>query len=76
MQKQDKIKIHRKNNFLRRIEAKSADISSPRWNLSQVKITDKNGNLIAENIDNLLHQSVYDLEKIKTLYSNLDTISF
>tara|TARA_B100001123_G_C15284596_1_gene1015180 strand:- start:19 stop:1110 length:1092 start_codon:yes stop_codon:yes gene_type:complete len=66
----------RKNNFLRRIEAKSADISSPRWNLSQVKITDKNGNLIAENIDNLLHQSVYDLEKIKTLYSNLDTISF
>ena len=65
-----------KNNFLRRIEAKLADISSSLWNLNDVKISDKDGNLIMQNIDNFFHQSVYDLKKIKTLYSNLDTISF
>ena len=64
------------NNFLRRIEASSADISSLNWNLKDAKVIDKDGKTISKNIDNLSYQSMYDIKKIKSLYSNLDTISF
>jgi len=64
------------NNFVRRIEAKSANISSITWSLKNVKIINENGNILSENEKNLSYNSLYDLEKIKTLYSNLDTISF
>ena len=64
------------NNFLRRIEASSADISSLNWNLRDAKVIDKDGKTISKNIDNLSYQSMYDIKKIKSLYSNLDTISF
>ena len=64
------------HNFVKRIEAKSADISSLNWQLKDVKIINKDGVSIAENINNLTYQSKYDIKKIKSLYSNLDTISF
>ena len=64
------------NNFLRRIEASSADISSLNWNLKDAKVIDKDGKTISKNIDNLSYRSMYDIKKIKSLYSNLDTISF
>ena len=64
------------NNFLKRIEAKSADISSLNWKLNDAKVIDKDGKIISKNIDNLSYQSMYDIKKIKSLYSNLDTISF
>jgi len=64
------------NNFIRRIDAKSADISSLNWNIIDAKIINKDGEIISENIDNLSYQSRYDIKKIKSLYSNLDTISF
>ena len=64
------------NNFLKRIEAKSADISSLNWKLNDAKVIDKDGKIVSENIDNLSYQSMYDIKKIKSLYSNLDTISF
>ena len=64
------------NNFLKRIEAKSADISSLNWKLKDAKIIDKDGKTVSKNIDNLSYQSMYDIKKIKSLYSNLDTISF
>ena len=64
------------NNFLKRIEAKSADISSLNWNIKDAKVIDKNGNAISENISNLSYRSMYDIKKIKSLYSNLDTVSF
>ncbi len=63
-------------NFLRRIEATSANINSNKWNLKNVKIIDKKGKIVSDNIKNFSYTSVYDLKKIKTLYSNLDTISF
>ena len=34
------------------------------------------GKIISENVNNLPYQSQYDIKKIKSLYSNLDTISF
>tara|TARA_Y100000590_G_scaffold393229_1_gene471309 strand:+ start:2454 stop:3548 length:1095 start_codon:yes stop_codon:yes gene_type:complete len=64
------------NNFLKRIEAKSADISTLNWIIKDAKVIDKNGKTIAENINNISYRSMYDIKKIKSLYSNLDTISF
>ena len=64
------------NNFTKRIEASSADISSSKWNLRNVKIIDDSGKILSENIDTIKYVSIYDFEKIKSLYSNLETISF
>jgi lipopolysaccharide export system permease protein len=63
------------SNFIKRIEAKIADISTLNWELSNIEIIDKEGNL--SKLDgNLFYLSMYDVDKIKSLYSNLDTISF
>ena len=64
------------NDFVKRIDAKSADISLLKWKLKDAKITDKDGKIVSENIDNFSYLSKYDIKKIKSLYSNLDTISF
>ena len=64
------------NDFVKRIEAKSADISSLNWKLKDAKIIDKDGKIISENINSLPYTSRYDINKIRSLYSNLDTISF
>tara|TARA_B100001123_G_scaffold229799_1_gene258459 strand:+ start:884 stop:1978 length:1095 start_codon:yes stop_codon:yes gene_type:complete len=64
------------NNFIKRIDADSADISSSTWVLKNVEVSDKDGQKIAENISSLSYKSLYDIKKIKSLYSNLDTISF
>ena len=64
------------NNFVRRIDADYANISSQNWRLENVKILDKNGNLLSENLNEITYKSLYDLEKIKSLYSNLDTVPF
>jgi len=63
-------------NFLQRIEADSANIVSEKWILKNVNILDQNGSFISKNLDGIIYESTYNLEKIKTLYSNLDTISF
>ena len=64
------------NNFIRRIEAESANISSLKWSLKNVKIINLDGLVTSENIENASYISMYDIKKIKSLYSNLDTISF
>ena len=64
------------NNFLQRIEAKSADISKLSWKIKDAKIIDKNGKTILKKTKNLSYVSMYDIKKIKSLYANLDTISF
>ena len=68
--------FNKENDFERRIEAKSANISSLKWILSDVKIMDKEGKIISKDLENFFYNSTYDLEKIKTLYTNLETISF
>ena len=68
--------FNKDNNFLKRIEAKSADISSVRWNLKDATVIDKDGKTLLKNIDKLSYESNYDIKKIKSLYSNLDTVSF
>ena len=64
------------NEFVRRIEAESANISSLKWSLKNVKIIDVDGKVVSKNIKELSYISMYDIKKIKSLYSNLDTISF
>jgi len=68
--------FNKENEFVRRIQANSADISSLKWILHDVTILDSEGNYLSQNIDKLSYVSMYDIKKIKSLYSNLDTISF
>ncbi len=63
-------------NFLKRIEAKSADITNENWILKNAKIVNYDGKIISDNKEDITYLSTYDLNKIKTLYSNLETISF
>ena len=64
------------NSFIKRIEARSADISSTNWKLVSANIMNQEGKIISRNINNFTYQSAYDLKKIKSLYSNLDTVPF
>ena len=41
-----------------------------------MKIIDADGIVLSKNIDNVSYMSLYNLDKILSLYSNLDTISF
>ena len=66
----------RTNNFVRRIDAEKADISSLKWSLQNVRIINVDGSITSGNIENISYISMYDIKKIKSLYSNLDTISF
>ena len=65
-----------KNNFINRIEADSANISSVKWSLKNARIINYDGKVISENAKNYTYISMYDIKKIQSLYSNLDTISF
>jgi lipopolysaccharide export system permease protein len=64
------------NDFIRRVEAETADITSLKWNLKNVIIFRNDGAFSSGNIENISYVSLYNIEKIKTLFSNLDTISF
>jgi len=64
------------NNFVRRLEAESANISLLKWSLKNVTIIRAGGVVASKNIENISYISMYDIKKIKSLYSNLNTISF
>jgi len=64
------------HNFIRRIEASSANIYSLKWSLKNIKIINSDGEFLPQNKDDVFYMSTYNLEKIKSLYTNLDTVSF
>ncbi len=64
------------NNFTRRVEADYADITSLKWVLKNIRIINAEGILSTDKIDDPFYYSMYDIKKIKSLYANLDTISF
>ncbi len=64
------------NNFIQRVDAESADITSLEWKLKKAQVINADGKLILDNIDYLNYKSMYDIKKIKSFYSNLNTISF
>ena len=49
------------NNFVKRIEAKSADISSLKWIINDAKVINNDGDTIAENLNNITYLSLYDV---------------
>ena len=64
------------NNFIGRIEASSADISTKEWAIKDPFLINANGIISESKMDTMTYYSLYDLNMIKSLYSNLDTISF
>jgi len=64
------------NDFVRRIESKTANIKSTTWILKDVKVYSNVGDLVYEQDESLPYVSIYDIKKIRALYKNLDTISF
>ena len=64
------------NNFIKRIESDYAEISNQDWKLKNVNIIDENGKFLSQNLPEFTYKSIYDLDKIKSLYSNIDTVSF
>ena len=68
--------FNKNNELTKRIEAKSANITSLKWSLKDVKIIAEDGKIIEDNLKNLSYVSMYDIKKIKSLYANLDTVSF
>ena len=51
------------SNFLKRIEAESANIVSFNWDLKNVRIIDGDGKVVADNLKNVSYISTYDLKK-------------
>ena len=64
------------NDFVRRIESKTANIKSTTWILKDALVFNNVGDLLYKNSESLPYISIYDLNKIRSLYKNLDTISF
>lgn len=64
------------NNFVARIEAKSANIKNKAWKLKDAKMYEKGSNEKIKILKDLIYESTYDLQSIKNLYSNLEAVSF
>ena len=70
--------ISNKNILKERIESKKADISLNTWKIENPKIFnfDEDGNMNFDKTENMKYQSFYNVEKLNSLFKNLDTISF
>jgi len=64
------------NDFVRRIEAKKVDISFEEWSLENVKILTADGIFSSKNENSITYNSMFNAKKLRSLYSNLDTVSF
>ncbi len=66
------------NKIKTRIESNKANVADNAWLISNPKIFnfDDKGNISLENKDSIKFNSFYNVEKLYTLYKNLDTISF
>jgi lipopolysaccharide export system permease protein len=63
-------------NFIRIINSDKGNIRSNEWALKNVSFTDINGVVVFFEKEIFFYKSLYNLEKILSLYSNLDTVSF
>ena len=73
------INIISKNNIIsKRIEAEKAYVSSNNWDVKNLRIFnfDKTGSVKIENKNDMEFKSFYNVEKLNSLFKNLDTISF
>ena len=66
-----------KSNLIEKITAEKANIENFEWSLSNVVIFSPNeGMLLQKKIENLKIKSIYDFEKINSLFKNFNTMSF
>jgi lipopolysaccharide export system permease protein len=63
-------------NFIRKINSNKANIESTEWKLENVTFSDIDGAVTNHEEKIFYYKSFYDLKKIVSLYSNLDTVSF
>ena len=71
--------IKNKNIISKRIEAKKVNILNVNWDLQEVTVFDFEGKEEAEKLvkyDNYQITSIYNLDKLQSLFKNLDTVSF
>ena len=69
-------KFDENNVLFERINAKNSDISSSKWIANEVTTYKFNNEETIETFDTLIINSNYDKDKLNSIYSNLDTISF
>lgn len=60
-------------DFIKMITAESANIDNYTWTLQKSKVTENN---ITNDVSDLTFKSNFNLEKIKTLFSNLSSLNF
>ena len=65
-----------KNNLIARIEAENANIKTKKWRLNNVIIYRTDDKNSVEKIDRAIYQSAYDVQSIKNIYANINTVSF
>ena len=70
--------ISKENIITKRIESKKANILNNAWDIKNPKIFnfDKDGNMTIEKFKNMEFISFYNVDKLNSLFKNLDTISF
>ncbi len=67
----------KKSELIEKISAKKVDIKDFNWKLSQVQIFKINNGVLKKiDLENYEITSIYNLEKIDSLYKNFDTLSF
>ena len=65
------------SNLVEKIISKKANIKNKKWELSEVEIYKvEDGIFEKESIESLSLNSVYDFNKINSLFKNVDTLSF
>ena len=63
--------------LIEKIVSKKANISNNDWVLNEVTIFETNNDLVLEKkFENIIIKSIYDYEKITSLFKNFDTMSF
>lgn len=69
--------LDKESNLIEKIVSKKADISQNQWVLSEVIIFKTSNDLLqSEKLDTIKINSIYDYEKITSLFRNFDTMSF
>ncbi len=70
-------RVNEKTNLVNQIFADSADITNDKWILKNVTFFEKvDGILNKKKIEVMEIKSIYNLEKINSLFKNFDTMSF
>ena len=75
----DKVSIYKFDNnkvLIERINAETADISTSKWIVKDATRFTFGKEVGKETLEKLIFNSNYDKEKLNSIYSNLDTISF